>query len=236
MTLSVAILAGGLATRLRPITEKIPKSLVQIAGRPFICWQLEFLKSQGIERVILCVGHLGEMIESIIGDGREFGLKIYYSYDGKSSLGTGGAINKALPMLGETFFVLYGDSFLPLKFAQVEVAYKQKKKAALMTVYKNQNKWDASNVLFTDGELHRYDKANPTEDMKYIDYGLSILSSTVFSKYKSGAIFDLADLYYDLAEDSQLSGYEVRQRFYEIGSHKGLKETEDFFNRERIFL
>lgn len=226
--LPVAILAGGLATRLRPITEKIPKALVEVAGRPFIYWQLEYLRAQGIQRVTLCIGHLGEMIEAEVGNGARFGLDVRYAPDGPVLLGTGGALRKALPLLGESFFVLYGDSFLPVEFKTVEDAYFLNGKPALMTVLANADRWDKSNVLFRDGELIEYNKHSPRPDMAYIDYGLGILQAAVLSPYPVNHPLDLADLYQALSLQGNLAGYEVHERFYEIGSRNGLKETEAY--------
>ena len=146
--LPVAILAGGLATRLRPITETIPKALVEVAGEPFIARQLNYLSEQGVSKVVLCVGYLGDMIRDVVGSGERFGLKVSYSEDGPTLLGTGGALKAALPLLGRHFFVLYGDSYLPVNFSAVQTAYEQNKRQSLMTVLKNQDRWDKSNVLF----------------------------------------------------------------------------------------
>ena len=228
--LPVAILAGGLATRLRPITETIPKALVDVAGKPFICRQLDYLHAQGIRQVVLCIGYLGEMIRAVVGDGSAFGLDISYSPDGDVLLGTGGALKQALPLLNnEQFFVLYGDSFLPVDFAPIETTFFESKKAALMTVLENGNRWDKSNVLFRDGELLEYNKHAPRPEMAFIDYGLGILSGDLLSTYALGQIFYLAEVYHALSLKKQLAGYEVHQRFYEIGSHDGLKETEAYF-------
>ena len=117
------ILAGGLATRLRPLTERIPKALIEVAGHPFLWHQLHLLKRSGIRRVVLLVGHLGESIQQRFQDGAEFGIKIDYSFDGPALLGTAGAIRQALPLLPERFFVLYGDSYLPCDYAAVEKAF-----------------------------------------------------------------------------------------------------------------
>lgn len=225
----VAILAGGLATRLHPITETIPKALVDVAGRPFIVRQLSYLQEQGVSEVVLCIGYLGDMIRKVVGGGESFGLKVSYSEDGPNLLGTGGAIAKAIPLLGDDFFVLYGDSFLPVDFSAVETAYQSSKKPALMTVLKNKNQWDMSNVLFVDGQLREYNKRAPRVGMAYIDYGLGVISASVLKQYPVGQAFDLADAYHDLALQGQLAGLEVHDRFYEIGSHTGLKETADYF-------
>ena len=163
--LPVAILAGGLASRLHPITKTIPKALVEVAGKPFICRQLDYLYAQGIRRIILCIGYLGEMIQTVVGDGSRFGLAVSYSHDGPVLLGTGGALKKAIKLMGEEFFVLYGDSFLPVDFAQIERAFFESRKAALMTVMENADRWDKSNVLFHEGELVEYNKDVPCPEM-----------------------------------------------------------------------
>jgi MurNAc alpha-1-phosphate uridylyltransferase len=231
MTLPVAILAGGLATRLRPITEKIPKALVDVAGEPFVLRQLRYLRDQGIRSVVMCVGYLGEMVQDAVGDGSQFGIKVAYSKDGDVLLGTGGALKRALPLLGEQFFVLYGDSFLPVDFAPIESVFVASGKEALMTVLKNGNQWDKSNVLFRDGELVEYNKRDPRPEMEFIDYGLGVLAGKVLNAYPDSEPFDLAGVYHRLSLDQQLAGYEVHQRFYEIGSHTGLKEAEAFFSK-----
>lgn len=232
--LPVAILAGGLATRLRPITETIPKALVEVAGRPFIAWQLDYLRRQHIEKVVLCLGYLGEQVQAFVGDGAAFGLNVAYSFDGVHLLGTGGALRKALPLLGDAFFVFYGDSYLPINFQAVEYNFWHCKKSALMTLLKNRNQWDQSNVLYKDGQLIEYNKRKPRDDMSYIDYGLSILSAIELADKSDEQNFDLADVYYDLSIQNKLAGHEVFERFYEIGSHQGLSETIDFFKNGEV--
>jgi NDP-sugar pyrophosphorylase family protein len=228
MSLPVAILAGGLATRLRPVTEKIPKALVPVAGKPFIDHQLELLHRQGYTRIVLCLGYLGEMVESHLGDGKQLGMELKYIFDGPKLLGTGGALRRALPELGSNFFVLYGDSYLPCNFAHVEQAYLTSGKPALMTVLKNENRWDRSNAIYRDGVVSCYDKRQVSEEMRYIDYGLSALNADIFQRYHAGSVFDLAELFSALAAEGRLAGYEVRERFYEIGSPEGLAETERY--------
>jgi len=228
--LPVVILAGGLASRLRPITEKIPKSLLEVAGKPFIFHQLEYLHKEGIREVILCVGYLYEMIQQEVGDGSNFGLRIQYSYDGETLLGTGGSIKKALNLLNEHFYVLYGDSFLPIHFKPIEESYFKSQKPALMTVFLNEDKWDKSNVDYKDHLILEYNKKIPKSSMKFIDYGLGVLSRPLFNSYPEGYFFDLADLYHDLSIQGNLAGFEVFQRFYEIGSLKSLKEAEMYLS------
>ena len=224
--LPVAILAGGLATRLRPITEKIPKALLPVAGRPFLAHQLELLRKNGIERVVLCVGYLGELIQQRFGDGAPFGVRLDYSSDADRLLGTGGAVRKALPLLGQKFFVLYGDSYLPIDYRAVADAFLAGGQPALMTVYANEGRWDTSNVWFTDGQIKRYNKKKRVPDMRHIDYGLSLFEADVFQSLPFGQPIDLAEILSDLVARNKVIGYEVRERFYEIGSPDGLKELD----------
>ncbi len=230
--LPVAILVGGLATRLRPITETIPKSMVEVAGKPFLFHQLEWLRREGVGRVVLCVGHLGEKICAAVCDGVTWGLSVKYSFDGDRLLGTGGALKKALPKLGEAFFVLYGDSYLCCSFDEVENAFRAAAKPALMTVLENHGRWDRSNVLFKDNRLSYYDKRHPAPEMRHIDYGLSVLSANAFASYGGEEAFDFSDLLAALSLRGELAGYEVKNRFYEIGSLEGLKETEKFLSQK----
>ena len=225
LDIPVAILAGGLATRLRPITEKIPKSLVPVAGRPFLAHQLEMLHARGIRRAVLCIGYLGELIQKEFGT-EAFGVKLDYSFDGPKLLGTGGATKRALPKLGPEFFILYGDSYLPIEYAPIVSAFRQSGKDGLMTVYRNEDKYDSSNVVFHDGEIAVYDKKVRLPEMRHIDYGLSLFKSTVFDRYGANQVFDLAEVMTRLVQEKQLAGYEVRERFYEIGSPAGLAELE----------
>ena len=224
MTLPVALLAGGLATRLRPLTEKIPKVLLPVAGQPFLAHQLRLLRERGITRAVLCLGHLGEMVREEFGDGSPHGVHLDYSFDGPVLLGTGGALQRALPLLGEKFFVLYGDSYLPIPFAPIAESFERSGRLGLMTVFRNEGQYDTSNVVFGDGEIKIYDKKLRLPEMLHIDYGLSLFRAEVFARYPADQAFDLADVMRDLVAEKQLAGYEVPERFYEIGSHAGLEE------------
>jgi NDP-sugar pyrophosphorylase family protein len=227
----VALLAGGLATRLRPITSTIPKAMVEVAGRPFIDHQLDLLRRNGIRRVILCLGYLGEQVREHVGDGSAFGMDLGYSFDGPRLLGTGGALAQAAPMLGEVFWVLYGDSYLDIDYAAVLDHFASAEAQGLMTVLHNGNRWDRSNVVFRAGQLIQYDKHRPTPEMSYIDYGAALLRSTALERIPPNQPYDLAGLYSALVAERQMIGYEVTQRFYEIGSHTGLAETEAYLRR-----
>jgi NDP-sugar pyrophosphorylase family protein len=223
-----ALLAGGLATRLRPITETIPKAMVEVAGRPFIDHQLALLRHNGIRRIVLCLGYLGEQIEQHLGDGAAHGLELHYSHDGDRLLGTGGALKRALPLLGEVFWVLYGDSYMDIDYRAVLAHFAASGARGLMTVFHNENRWDRSNVVFRDGRLLCYSKRAPTPEMKHIDYGVTLLCSEVLASLPTDEPSDLADLLSDMAARGELIGHEVTQRFYEIGSHRGLEETQHY--------
>jgi len=227
----VALLAGGLATRLRPITEKVPKVLVPVAGKPFLAHQLELLRGRGIRHVVLCLGHLGEMVVKEFGDGAAHGMQLDYSFDGPKLLGTGGALRQALPKLGKEFFVLYGDSYLTCPFAPIAEFFERSGKAGLMTVYRNEGLYDTSNVVFRAGEIAVYDKKAKLPEMRHIDYGLSLFRADVFERHPADEKFDLADVMTQLVAQKQLAGYEVPERFYEIGSHEGLAELETLLSK-----
>lgn len=220
----LALLAGGLATRLRPLTSSLPKSLVEVAGEPFLAHQLRLIRRGGIREVVLCCGHLGEQIEAFAGDGSRFGLSIAYSHEGERLLGTGGALRAALPLLGRRFLVMYGDSWLAEPPEPVWRAFLDSGKAALMTVYRNENRRGASNVDYRRGLIVRYG-THPCPAMHHIDYGLEAMNASVLAHWTVPA-FDLADVWTGLASYSLLAGYETSERFYEIGSFSGLRETE----------
>jgi len=228
MITSLALLSGGLATRLRPVSQTIPKALLDINGRPFIEHQLALLQKQGIKEAIICLGHLGDQIEDFVGNGGRFGIEVKYSYDGEKLLGTAGAIKKALPLLPETFFVMYGDSYLPIDFKAVSDFFEDNDQPALMTVIKNNDQWDKSNVIFEASRIIRYDKKNLVPEMRFIDYGLGLMNKECFAGIRENEIFDLADIYKDLAARGELLGYEVKERFYEGGSFQGIDELKKY--------
>ena len=225
--MQVVILAGGLATRLRPLTEKIPKALIDINGDPFIHYQLNYLKKQGISNVVLCIGFLADQIQGYVGDGKKYGLTISYSLDGKELLGTGGAIKNAINYLDDNFFVMYGDSFLPVNFREIYQNYINENKNVMMTLLKNNNQWDRSNVIFKNNKISLYDKNNLSPMMNYIDYGLSLFSKETFINMTIRK-FDLADIFNSLSIDGNLGSFEIFERFYEIGSLAGISEFKEY--------
>jgi len=233
MILPVAVLAGGLATRLRPITEKTPKSLIIINNVPFVLHQLKLFHKNGIKHVHFCLGYLGELVEKVI-ENSQFPkkMKITFSYDGVNLLGTGGAIKKALPLLPDIFFVTYGDSYLDIDYKSIESFFSESSndKYGLLSVYKNSNQFDISNVNFDNNKIVLYSKNKLNNKMEYIDYGLGILRKSHFSNYPENEQFDLSDIYENLSIKGYLKGYESFKRFYEIGSIKGIKELSNYLN------
>jgi len=225
---SAVIIAGGVATRLRPITEKIPKAMLPVAGKPFIAHQLLLLRKNDIKKAVICSGYLSKQIEDFVGDGSKFDLSVTFSTDGEKLLGTGGAVKKALPMLGDVFFVMYGDSYLTVNFEAVYNYFLARQVTGLMTIFRNSDAWDKSNIVLKDGKIVNYDKNSKTKEMEYIDYGLGILKKSAFDAMSGREVFDLSELYRDIISKDQMYGYEVAERFYEIGSLSGLADTEKY--------
>lgn len=240
MTLQCVVLAGGIGTRMRPQTESMPKALIPVLGVPFVHWQLELLAGHGVREVVFCVGYRGRMLIDQVGDGSQFGLSVTWSHEGDRLLGTAGAIRLALErgLLQDAFFVLYGDSYLPVSFAAVEEAWRASRKPALMTVLRNEERWDRSNCIYRDGQVQLYDKSRPPDrraEMRWIDYGLSVLTGPVVKeRIPARAVADLADIQRDLSVSGELAGLEVSERFYEAGSPTGLQDLEEYLRGRRV--
>ena len=230
--MQVVILAGGLATRLGELTKKHPKSMVKILDKPFLAYQLELLRASGIIDIVLCIGHLGIEIMDTFGDGSKFGVHIRYSIENKP-LGTAGALKHAASMLGNTFFVMYGDSYLFLDFPQVMSYFLSQNKLGLVTVFNNHNLYDRSNIVINGNMITKYSKVEKSKDMVYIDYGASILKKEALQLIPENHPYSLEDLFIRLIEQKQLLAFEVKHRFYEIGSPQGLKNFEAFVKEQR---
>lgn len=228
------VLAGGLAERMRPLTERIPKSLLPVGPHPFVHYQLQWLASQGVTEVVLCVGYLGEQIRDYVGDGARWNLSVRYVDEGPELRGTGGALRLAAERgaLQERFLLTYGDSFLPVDFRAVWKSFTERNVDALMTVYRNQGRWDSSNACFSNGCVTLYDKsrqARQNTPFEFIDYGLSALKrEVILSQVPSATKYDLATLFHQLSVDGRLAGYEITTRFYEIGSREGLTDFTQY--------
>jgi NDP-sugar pyrophosphorylase family protein len=229
--ITVVLLAGGLATRLNSVTVNTPKSMILIDDKPFIYYQLKLLAEKGITQVLICTGHLGDQIESFVGDGKDYGLDVSYSREGENLLGTGGALRKALFLLGSAFVVMYGDSYLDVDFKDICSYYYAQNKPGLMTIYRNDNLWDRSNVVYVGGNILAYDKNNLTSDMHFIDYGLAILNKKSIEPLITKDVFDLSEIYQKLIENNNMAGYVIGKRFYEIGSSEGISEMQDYIKQ-----
>ena len=225
--LPVCILAGGRGTRLGEAVRDTPKPLLTVAGEPFLRHQLRLLRSHGASQIVLSVGYRGELIEARIGDGADLGLEISYIFDGPELRGTAGAVRNALPLLGDAFFVLYGDTYLRIDYADVQRTFQGGGFPALMTVLRNEGRWDTSNVLLQGDRVRTYDKQAPTADMHWIDYGLGLLRADALDAAGPDEP-DLGGVYAALARDGQLGAYVATERFYEIGTPEALSETEAF--------
>lgn len=232
----MAILAGGMATRLWPKTKSRPKSMLEIAGQPFIAHQLELVRREGITEVVICAGFLGEQIRDFVQNGERWGIKVNYSFDGERLLGTGGALRKALLSLGDIFWVMYGDSYLDTHYLPILDYFLSTNKLGLMTVFQNNGRWDRCNVLFKNGQICKYDKRYPDPEMTHIDYGLSLLRKEALMEKSEGEVFNLADLYAELVKKKDMLGYEVEERFYEIGSMEGQVETRVYLEEKKHFV
>ncbi len=229
--LPIAILAGGLGTRLGEKTQKIPKCLIEVQGRPFVDWQLDLLINAGYREIVFCLSHKSELIQDYLRNHPRPKVNIDFSLDGKSQLGTGGAIKNALKLLGPEFAVIYGDSYLPIDFSEVEASFRKNSAMGLMTLYKNTDKLDLSNVIFEKGKLVKYQKGLKDPRMNYIDYGVTYYRSEAFQDYAENEKFDLSDLGLRLSESEKLDGFEVDNRFYEIGSIQGIEDFSDYLVR-----
>jgi NDP-sugar pyrophosphorylase family protein len=224
------VLAGGLGTRMEGVAPGIPKALVPVLGEPFAFHQLRLLASQGVREVVYVVGHHGGQLRAALGDGSTFELAISYVDEGEELHGTGGALRVALDRgaLPEVFGVLYGDSYLPFDLAPVWAAFHAAARPVLMTVYRNEDRWDRSNAVLDGGLVVVYDKRPSARDerMAWIDYGFSVLRREVVEGIPSGQVVDLADVYGSLGARGELAGYEVAERFFEAGSPQGLADLE----------
>lgn len=235
------VLAGGTATRMRPRTESVPKWILPVAGRAFAAWQLEWLAASGVESVVACIGHLGDRIRETVGSGEQFGVRVTYSEDGPTLLGTAGALRLAADrrLVDRQFLVMYGDSYLSVDVPTVWEAFRASGRPALMTVFRNEGRFDVSNAAYEDGQVVRYAKGAVDggaggPELHHIDYGLSVLERTVLDEVPAGEVSDLAVLFESLSDRGALAGLEVAERFYEIGSPAGLRDLEQMLGPGRV--
>ncbi len=225
--MQVVILVGGLATRLKPITEKIPKSMIRINEKPFLEYQIELLKKNNLTDILLCIGHLSSQIKDYFGDGKRFGVRLDYSEEKEELLGTGGALKKAENLLEDEFFVMYGDSYLILDYQEIAAYFHNFNKLALVAVYKNYNQFDKSNLIVKNGLVKLYDKKGVNPEMVYIDEGISILKKNTLRDFPSHTPFPLDRIFQRLISKKELLAFQTNQRFYEIGSPEGLNDFKN---------
>jgi NDP-sugar pyrophosphorylase family protein len=235
--LQCVILAGGLGTRVRHLSGELPKALIPVNGTPFADLQLQWLRNQGVGEVVYCIGHKSEAIRDFVGEGSGWGLQVEYAEDGPRLLGTAGALRQGLDsgVIREPFLVLYGDAFLPVAYPPVVAAFGKSGLPALMTVFRNDDAWGPSNVVFAGDRVQLHDKRPEAKrpDMRYIDYGLSVLTAgPIQTRVGPGEVADLSDVFRELSMGGLLAGYEVDQRFYEIGSPAGIADLEDYLRRK----
>lgn len=227
----VVVLMGGLGTRLKEYTKTTPKPLVKVGDKPFFDYQLELLKGHGFRKFLFLIGYRAEMIEEYYGDGSDKGISITYCYDGEKLLGTGGAIRRAYDYLEEDFLLIYGDSFMDIDYEESVYRFYEGKKSghrALMTVMRNHDRFDKSNVVLSGNEIVLYDKHNTTPEMDAIDYGVGMFEKSLFADFEEDTPFDVAVIQNRLSKEGRLTAHIVTKRFYEIGSPASLKEFSEY--------
>lgn len=221
-----AILAGGLGTRLRPLTERMPKCLIPVNGRPFLEYQLELLARRGVRDIVLCVGHLAEAVLEHFGSGHRFGVSIVYSWEPDGLLGTAGALKNAEPLLAPEFFVTYGDSYLLLDYREIMARFRPSDALGMMVVYRNYDRLEGSNVVVRDGRVAVYDKTTRLPGMVYVNEGLSVLRRRALRLLPEGEAVSQEEFYGGLIARGELLAYETQQRFFEVGSFPGMQEFQ----------
>jgi len=226
----IVIIAGGLATRLQPITETIPKSMVLLKGKPFFEYQIELCKKNGVREIIFCGGHLWEQVNNYFGNGEKFGVKIIYSIENEK-LDTGGAVKNAFEHLDDEFFVMYGDSYLTLDWQKAYKFLKKSGAKGLMTTYENNWHPEPSNVLVGGGGyIKEYNKEKPGKEMRFIEYGINIFPKDIIKKIP-GKSFPISRYFDFLIKRGQLVSYPSKDRFFEVGCFEGIDGCLKYFDK-----
>ena len=220
------VLCGGKGSRVSKFTKQIPKCLIDINGKPFLYYQLKLLKKNNINNVIISVGYLAEKIREYVKNNIDF-INIKIKDDGKRLLGTGGAVLKSINFLKNNFFVIYGDSYFNFKIHKLV-----KRNLATMAIFKNNNKYDKSNIEIKNQGKILYYKNNINKKLKFIDYGVSFVNKQIFKGIEKNKKFDLSEFFQEISKKNMLSGYEVKKRFYEIGSYGGIKDFKNYLKKK----
>lgn len=228
LAVQAVILAGGFGMRMRPVTKSLPKALLKVRGKCFLEHQIDLLKKSGFRALVLCVHYRADLIRADFGDGSAVGVEITYSEEIEKPLGTAGALKNAAPLLHDPFMVIYGDSYLPVDYGEIVSYFAEHDEPALMTVYKNDNRYDTSNVRIDGERVVAYDKRNTSGNLVYIEYGLNIFRKSVLDLIPAGRSYSLGELFKELIRKRQLIAFETAQRFYEIGSREGLRDMENY--------
>jgi len=225
------ILCGGLGTRLGPLTMRVPKSMTAVAGRPFLEYELALLRAGGIEDFVLCVGYLGEAVQAHFGDGRRFGVRIRYAWDGPMLMGPAGALKRASRLLDDLFFVTYGDAYLRADYAAIMDRLQRSHALGVMTVYENDGMYGRSDVAVSRGYVTRYDKAAAAGELSWVNFGVSALRKRALREIPTGVPCGEQTFYDVLVRRHALMAFPVRRRFYEIGTPRALEEFSRYVSR-----
>lgn len=230
--MQAVILAGGLGTRLRPMTQNVPKAMALVSKKPFLEYEICLLRKSGINDFVLCVGYLGKMVEDYFGDGSRWGVRIRFSYDGPKPMGPAGALRKALPFLGDFFFVTYGDAYLRANYQGVMEALLGSSKLGVMTVYHNRNMYGNSDVVVRGDRIVRYDKKSRGKGMEWVNFGATALKKSALNLIASDKKCSEEEFYGELIRRHELLAFIVQERFYEIGNLESLREFKQFISSE----
>jgi N-acetyl-alpha-D-muramate 1-phosphate uridylyltransferase len=229
--MQVAVIAGGKGTRLFPLTKDLPKPMVPVNGKPFLEYEINLLKNNGISDFVFCVGYLGRVIQGYFGDGEELGVRIRYSFDGEKPLGVIGALKSAEPLLEESFFMTYADCYLRADYENAMRKFRNSGRLGLMFVYENRDKYGKSDVEVKDGYVVNYDKKNNTPNMTFINYGATALRKKSLDLVPGDQEFGEEEFFGRLIKDRELLAHVVTERFYEIGTKESLKEFQEFISK-----
>ena len=232
---SIMILCAGLATRLYPITSYIPKYLYPINGMPFVDYQLKLLKQSGFDHVVLCIGKFGGIIREYVSHGGQWGLSVEYSYIDINNEGTANAIKKTRRYVDDSFFVMYGDSYLPVNYKKIQQKYESSKTKGLMAIYNNHDEQlHKNNVYYKKKSIIRYSKTEDILPMNYIDYGISVFNKNTLDRIDDSCYTDLSVVHNNLIAEGQLSPFIIKSRFYEVGSLRGIQDFTKYVIRKKL--